>query len=482
MSFKKKLSEQYNEIVKEPEGYEVIEQEISIKKTHHQLFKTLKISGIVTASAMATLVVVLCGAFLLSNMRFEESGSKSIRKARFSIYDTELVKRETFEKLNDIKYTKEKENNRIDESFLNAVNSFAENSFALLNKNENLAYSPLMLYTNLDLVSLASSDDDTTNQFNTVLQIEDRDLRGNNVNYAMRNNFFVDQQLKSTVQAKNAVFVERKMGPNPTFLEEVTKRNAEAYALDFQESKDVANVLQWINQSVNEENFMNESDLKIQSDTAVLYVSSLYFDNAWKNRFEVEHTGDSYFHLPSGDEIKTKFMNHAYYGNIKTYEKYVEVTDYYNSDYSVTYYVPIELKDNIYDVLPKNFLNRTDFKNERERMISLSVPKFKITSQNELSKTVSDMGLSNIYKKGSNHLLNALNGYWDYSYLTYTKQKTVVSFNEDGTVVKSIAMSQENAGKGGHMGNAVTLNRPFVYCIKDSQGLPLVIGNVNDPR
>ena len=142
MSFKKKLSKEYNQIVKQPEGYEVIEQEISIKKTHHQLFKTLKISGIVTASAMATLVVVLCGAFLLSNMRFEESGSKSIRKARFSIYDTELVKRETFEKLNDIKYTKEKENNRIDESFLNAVNSFAENSFALLNKNENAIYQP----------------------------------------------------------------------------------------------------------------------------------------------------------------------------------------------------------------------------------------------------------------------------------------------------------------------------------------------------
>ena len=79
-------------------------------------------------------------------------------------------------------------------------------------------------------------------------------------------------------------------------------------------------------------------------------------------------------------------------------------------------------------------------------------------------------------------MLNALNGYWDYSYLTYTKQKTVVSFNEDGTVVKSIVMSRENAGKGGHMGNAVTLNRPFVYCIKDSQGLPLVIGNVSDPR
>ena len=91
------------------------------------------------------------------------------------------------------------------------------------------------------------------------------------------------------------------------------------------------------------------------------------------------------------------------------------------------------------------------------------------------------MGLSNIYQ--GNHLLNALNGWYVYSYLSYTKQKTVVSFDEDGSVVKSVTMSMENAGKAiGEHGYHVTLNQPFVYCIKDTQGLPLVIGSVIDPR
>lgn len=484
MSFKKKLSKEYNQIVKQPEGYEVIEQEISIKKTHHTLFKTLKISGIVAASCMATCVIALCGAFVFGSMRLEESGVKSIRKARFSVYDTKLVKSETFEALNNIEYSKERENYSINANFVSAVNTFTENSFALFDKGKNIAYSPLMLYTNLDLVSLASSDDETTEQFNTVLQNDDQDFRGDNIYRAMKNNFFVDAELKSTVQAKNAVFVERAMGPNPTFLEEITKRNAEAYSLNFQDDVDVNNVLEWINQSVNEENFMSKSDLAIQSDTAVLCVSSLYFDNAWKNKYEVEKTKVDDFYISEDNPIQTKFMNHAYYGEIKIFDEYVEVTDYYNTDYTVTYYVPKRTtKENIFDVLPKNFLSRTDFDKSGSGMgmVSLSMPKFKITSKNDLSTTVSNMGLSNIYQ--GNHLLNALNGWYVYSYLSYTKQKTVVSFDEDGSVVKSVTMSMANAGKNSaERGYHVTLNQPFVYCIKDTQGLPLVIGSVIDPR
>jgi hypothetical protein len=30
-------------------------------------------------------------------------------------------------------------------------------------------------------------------------------------------------------------------------------------------------------------------------------------------------------------------------------------------------------------------------------------------------------------------------------------------------------------------GYQVTLNQPFVYCIKDGDGLPLVLGAVNNP-
>ena len=54
---------------------------------------------------------------------------------------------------------------------------------------------------------------------------------------------------------------------------------------------------------------------------------------------------------------------------------------------------------------------------------------------------------------------------------------------EDGTVVKTVTFSVGNGGQSARPGNGyeVTLNQPFVYTIKDRDGLPLVLGAVNNP-
>jgi serine protease inhibitor len=69
-----------------------------------------------------------------------------------------------------------------------------------------------------------------------------------------------------------------------------------------------------------------------------------------------------------------------------------------------------------------------------------------------------------------------------YSDIQKTKQKTTVSFDEDGTIVKTVTFSFGAAGTSTAPGGSqVDLNQPFVYCIKDRSGLPLVLGAVNDP-
>ena len=90
------------------------------------------------------------------------------------------------------------------------------------------------------------------------------------------------------------------------------------------------------------------------------------------------------------------------------------------------------------------------------------------------------------YKSGHSYLDNACEtpNFDDASWVKLTKQKTSVSFDEDGTVVKSITFSIGNGTDSYHPSNGyeVTLNQPFVYVIKDSNGLPLVLGTVNNPK
>lgn len=482
MSFKKKLIDAYNQKVTKPDDYQEIESRVPVIKTHHYLFTSIKISAIVAASLVGVLILTAGGFILASSMHTTES-TKSIKKARFSVYDTNLAKSETFKTLNNITYSEEKEYNQIDNEFVNKVNTFAANSFINFNKSGNLAYSPLMLYTQLDLISLAVSDDQTQEQFDNALLSNDSNFRASNINKAMRNNFFVNQTLKSTVQAKNAVFIEEKLGADPAFVEGLTARRAEAYELNFQDDKDVQNILNWASQSVNEENFLKKEDLEIQIDTAMMFLSSLYFDNTWSSKFKTQDTKVDDFYLSNSETIQTKFMNHAYYGQVDEYEKYVAVTDYYNSSYSIQYFVPKDTKDNIFDILPNNFLDKKEESNHY--MVSLSLPKFAITSQCKLNEVVEKLGVTNPYVKYSNHLKRAFQDADSivYSYLVYTKQKTTVSFDEDGTVVKSITFSMGAAGKAGPMrgGYEVKLNQPFVYCIRDGSGLPLLVGTVTNP-
>ena len=483
MKFEDRLTEAYNKKVSKPKDSKVVEEQVQVKKTHHYLFQSFKITGIVTASVVGFLILAAAGFIVINSLRIEEAGVKSIKKARFTIYDTNLVKNDTFEALNSITYSEKQEFYQINEGFKHNLNSFAANSFMAFDKGANLAYSPLMLYSHLDLISLAVSDDETKAQFDEALLTNDQNLRKNNLYASLRNNFFVNQELKSTVQTKNAVFIERNLGYNQDFVNGLSERNAEAYLLNFQNDNDVNNIIKWANQSVNEDGFLNKNDLKIQDDSALLFLSSLYFDNAWQSKYKTEDTHKDNFYLSNDEIVKTNFMNHAYYGEVYEYDKYVSVTDYYNSSYSIQYYVPKDIKDNIFDLLPNNFLTET--KEVDRAMISLSLPKFQITSSCNLEGVVNSLGITNPYVKKSNHLRNAFAHPEDimWSYLTYTKQKTSVSFSEDGTVIKSIIMSMGAAGAAapGRNGYHIELNQPFVYCIKDSQGLPLLLGTIVNP-
>lgn len=481
MSLNKFLKTTYNSKVTVPHGYEEVADSVVVKSTHHSFFKALKLTGVVAASTVGAFVLAAAGSVIISLLEVH-SRPESVQKARFSVYDANLIKTSTFQRLNTINYTAEQEKNPIDPDFKYGVNQFACDSFATLEKTENYAYSPLMLYTQLDLISCAVSDKETMDQFDSVLS-GDAPLRKTGIAASMRNNFFANEERKSTVQAKNAVFLEEEFGAKDQFVQDMTERNAEVFEMDFQNSEDVGKACQWANASVNQPGFLKADDLKIEEDSAMLFLSTLYFDNAWSDRFVKEDTKPDDFHLLDGTTVTKDFMNHVTYAGFTDQVTYVSVTDTYKSNYSIQYFVPKNVKDNIFELLPKDFL----FKQDQERKtVSLSLPKMSLTCESDLSKMVQDLGITNPYVKRSNHLKNAFrrSDELEYSYLNYTKQKTNVSFDEDGTIVKSITISlgatATSAGPGDD-GYHVELNQPFVYCIRDPMGLPLVVGSVLNP-
>lgn len=483
MSLKNKLKEAYSQKVTNPKGYDSFKGKSEVTKTHYYLFKSLKLTGFVALGIVGVFALTVGGMALAASMQFDEHAAESVKKVRFSMYDTNLIESETFKYLNSIEYTSQKEFNIINEDFVTYVNKFAENTYKGFDKAYNFAYSPLMLYTQMDLISLAVSNDEAMNEINTALGTDDATMRGENVLKAMLNNSFANKEEKSTVQTKNAVFYDpyrANSNINPTFLEELTKRHAEAYNLSY--DTDISYILKWIDESVNENGFLTEKDLDIDELTFISFVSSLYFDNTWESKYCAENTKEKEFHLANGEIVKTKFMNHVIGTEFEDFDKYVSIKDYYKNGYYVQYYVPKSLEDNIFDLLPENFLTKAPEEETNYRAVSLSMPKFEIECKNDISEVVKGAGIKEIYNRDGNCLLNAIeNPSYSYSYVKHTKQKTTVSFDEDGTVVKSVTFSMGNGAKASPNGFDIDLDQPFVYCIKDRSGLPLVLGAITNP-
>ena len=489
MSFKNKLKEAYSNKVTAPKGYQELNNKVEIKKTHHNAFKTIKWVSIGSLSLVGTFVLVVASVAIFSSMQIHESIADSVKKARFSMYDTNLLESETFKHLNSITYDLEKKNEPISEDFVSYVNSFTEKTYQGFDKSSNFAYSPLMAYTQMDLISLALSDDEATAEVNAALGTSDMEFRGTNVRNAMLNNSYADKKEKSTVQTKNAVFydpTQAESNISQNFLTGLTSRRAEAYQMNFKIDRDVNNILQWIDESVNETGFLTKQDLDIDKDTFILFVSSLYFDNSWSSKYVAKNTKNDTFHLSNGETVTTKFMNHVILNDYCDFGDYVSVKDNYRYGYYVEYFVPKKLEDNIFNVLPNDFLTKEV--EPKYTAISLSVPKLDMTCKSDITDIIKGTGIQKMYgyEPGHSKLDNACEtpNFDDASWVKLTKQKTSVSFDEDGTVVKSITFSIGNGTDSYHPSNGyeVTLNQPFVYVIKDSNGLPLVLGTVNNPK
>ena len=143
----------------------------------------------------------------------------------------------------------------------------------------------------------------------------------------------------------------------------------------------------------------------------------------------------------------------------------------------------IQVDENIYKLLDGiNFLDEKEENVNDEVIINLSVPKFNSSSFVDFSEVLKGLGLISPFNKDGksfNNIFTNLNDA-DSIFLKYVKQKNVISFNEDGTTIKSVSFGGFGASSAAPMTTlTVRLDRPFVYVIYDPSGLPIYIGNVD---
>ena len=474
-----------------------INEKISYSHFNLEKKEKFKLRYVLVPSICLFLVFPLCLMLLPLLSMIRINNKPRIIKKTYSINEIKRIESESFKSLNKVVYPElslEKKDYSVSSEYISFINTFASKINSKLNlSSSNTVYSPLSLYALLDLCSSLSNDKETLDEFNMLLG--DKETRDSNYNHMYKNNYYCTD--KGTTQMYNGLFVDSSSSFSESLIDPLTSKYVEMFSLNFKNENDVNKVLSWIDQKLDEKNFIDKDILDIDDETILFLFSTLYYKNSWYTKFLKEKSYEDNFYGQNETSIVT-YMKHEYISKeVYDYGTYYVFRDYYNNNYSIKYIVPKNIEDNVHELIKDTnifvddeekrakYIDEYTNKETSSLIIDLRVPKFNTNVLIDFSSFLKELGLKKAFNrdgKSFNYAFTSLS-YDDSVFLKYIKQKNTIVFEENGTVAKTVSIaSLGKATSAAVQKNTllIELNQPFIYIIEDSNRLPLYVGSVND--
>ena len=449
---------------------------------------------IIVASLQAVFIVAPIAFYILKSLRIEDS-VKEYKRA-YTVNEIKIAESNTFKKLNDVHYPdgQNPEKNEILEDEKESYNNFSNTTYHALvdnSKKDNMSYSVAGLYSIINELDGAACRDDLKDRLNNLLGLNE-ESRSEFYQKMIKANSF--GRKNTTIQLKNSAFFTSRFDYSPEYVEYLTRLYCEAYQIDFNTEAD--KMVEWVNQAVNSNGFVDDKFLDLQDDTCLYLFSTLYFKNAWYQKYVKKNNIKDNFYLSNGDIVKTTYMKHSYMTDgYYDYGRYISFKDYYyNNHASVTYIVPKSISDNIFtltknvNIFEEDESKFFELENGGRITVNLTTPKFNNSSEVNFKESLFALGFDDIYDE---HIKSFNNAFTSESIESFNvciqdiKQKSEVEFNEDGTVVKTVAWASFLAAgampKREYDTIDVELNQPFIYIIRDVNDTPIFVGHVDNP-
>ncbi|MFA5308000.1 MAG: serpin family protein [Dehalococcoidales bacterium] len=253
--------------------------------------------------------------------------------------------------------------------------------------------------------------------------------------------------------------------------------------LDFIKNTDQSREV--INQWVSDQTEGRIKDLipegSIDSLTRLVLTNAIYFNAAWALPFQPEATQNGPFHLISGTDVTVAMMKQT--GSFK----YVEGDNYQaielpydGQELSMVIFLPALGQFQAFEeAMTSQLASDISAQKINNRQVALTMPRFEFKSEFGLKETLMGMGMVDPFLDSAD--FSGMSSQSDL-HIDDVVHKAFVSVDEAGTeaaaasavIVGTTSMPAEPV--------AVTLDRPFVFLIRDIQtGAVLFIGRVMNP-
>ena len=283
----------------------------------------------------------------------------------------------------------------------------------------------------------------------------------------------------------NALWLQKSYKYEKQYEDIIVKNyNAEINKASFNNKKGRKKAKTEINLWVKEKtegNITNFIKPNMLSESSVLVIiNAIYFNSLWNKAFLKEKTKENFFFTLNGDSTKTFFLNNNlsinYYEDEKT--KVVEIP-YKNNKASIIIMLPHDNYLKCINEIDINYYKQA-LNNFRKRTVNVSIPKFKLEADYNLSKILKKIGLEIAFKGKAD--FSGITGKKDI-HISKIIHKSVIELSEKGTEASSsTAILTTRSTSIPSKPKRFNANHPFVFFIKDNTtNLILFTGVMNKP-
>lgn len=370
-----------------------------------------------------------------------------------------------------------------------ALNEFSYKLFAENMEEENPVLSPISAYMALSMAGLGA-ENSTKEEFESVF--------GDLANVTtVCDNLMTTLPISSEnniVTLANSAWIAEGFPIFDSWLSDVdTRMHSEVFQKNLTTSDTMNSMNQWIEKNTN--GLIDKMlDKPLDDRTKLALFNTIYFKAKWKDRFEAYSVYQDTFYLEDGNELAAEMMH-----------KESEL-DYISNDFAeglIFPYMSYKAQDGnfafvalkpvdetakvreLYEKLTPSIVKEL-MADKLTQTVNTKLPKFEISFDQELNKSLMNMGLHDAFDMETADFskianMEAIDGNL---YISLVRQKAKIIVDEEGTEAAAATEVFMECGAALPMEppKEVFFDRPFIYIIMDMEReIPLFIGILDSP-
>ena len=224
--------------------------------------------------------------------------------------------------------------------------------------------------------------------------------------------------------------------------------------------------------------------LELKPETILALATTIYFQAKWHTEFSPKATAPGTFHAGTGN-LTCDFMHSSTENAYCWGENFGAVGLPLGDDGGTMWIVLPDEGQDVDSLLSSQevmdfLLSKGTWENQKHLTVNLSLPKFDISSQQDLCQGLQNLGLSEVFTGAGD--FSPMTTQVDMIALSQATHGVRVAIDEEGvTAAAYTLMIMDATGMPVEDEVDFLVDRPFLFSIVSSDGLPLFVGIVHEP-